>query len=458
MRLVSRQNPSPQLCELFTPTYPTSATFLLDATTSVLPKKNRRYNVSDLDARVNQLANAIHCLAGQATPDDKIFLIKENHFDVVVLAVAISRAGFVPVVVCDSASDSDFEALVAKSNPKLVLFGGRFEYDDYTCLQTLNLRCPCHSLRELALLSNEEELTLQCDERSLQRDDDALMLVTHSSGTTGLPKLVCHSARSMRGATEVELSHIPFLQIRRVDTVVANISFFHSRAFCWTFAQVKWQPRLSCAIGSYDFVVMRNALDNLSPTVFESLPNVMARNLWMVRDDPRLFSKVRLFLNTYDMMHPSIAREFMKATGKRTAIWLHSWGQSEIGPIAAGFYSRRRLLSKKRPLSDMNVMGWPWFGKIKIRIVDPDDPDKPVSTGEQGVVVVRSKSITIGYLGEENHYLAKWHQGWWNTGDVAYLDKLLRIRFVDRNADRFGDLSLTCMEAFSYNSFRHVKR
>ena len=67
---------------------------------------------------------------GEAWPGDRIFLIKEKHFDVVVLAVAISRAGFVPVVVSDLASDDDVQALVAKSNPNLVLVGGRF--DSYT--------------------------------------------------------------------------------------------------------------------------------------------------------------------------------------------------------------------------------------------------------------------------------------------------------------------------------------
>ncbi|MDK8846825.1 AMP-binding protein [Corynebacterium sp. MSK297] len=92
-------------------------------------------------------------------------------------------------------------------------------------------------------------------------------------------------------------------------------------------------------------------------------------------------------------------------------------------------------------------MGWPWFGKIQIKIVDPDNPDQPVRKGQQGVAVVRGKSITTGYLGDEDQYQRKWHKGWWNTGDVAYLDKLLRIKFVDRNADKFGDRSLTHMES-----------
>lgn len=234
-----RQDPSPHLSKLFSSEYPSAATFLVDTPTDVLPKKNRRYGVDDLDARVNEIANAIQRTAGKASLGDRICFIKENHFDVVVLAVAISRAGFVPIVVSDSASDDDFQALVAKTNPKLVLLGGRFDsYTDHQ-IQALSIERPFLSVQELTSLSDNEEITLRDPRMSVPQDSHTLMLVTHSSGTTGLPKLVCHSASSMRGATEVELSHFPFLQIGRKDTVVANISFFHSRAFCWTFAQLK---------------------------------------------------------------------------------------------------------------------------------------------------------------------------------------------------------------------------
>jgi len=59
-----RQDPSPHLSKLFSSEYPSAATFLVDTPTDVLPKKNRRYGVDDLDARVNEIANAIQRTAG----------------------------------------------------------------------------------------------------------------------------------------------------------------------------------------------------------------------------------------------------------------------------------------------------------------------------------------------------------------------------------------------------------
>ena len=76
-----RQDPSPHLSKLFSSEYPSAATFLVDTPTDVLPKKNRRYGVDDLDARVNEIANAIQRTAGKASLGDRICFIKENHFD-----------------------------------------------------------------------------------------------------------------------------------------------------------------------------------------------------------------------------------------------------------------------------------------------------------------------------------------------------------------------------------------
>jgi putative uncharacterized protein (fragment) len=54
----------------------------VDTPTDVLPKKNRRYGVDDLDARVNEIANAIQRTAGKASLGDRICFIKENHWGV----------------------------------------------------------------------------------------------------------------------------------------------------------------------------------------------------------------------------------------------------------------------------------------------------------------------------------------------------------------------------------------
>jgi acyl-coenzyme A synthetase/AMP-(fatty) acid ligase len=192
---------------------------------------------------------------------------------------------------------------------------------------------------------------------------------------------------------------------------------------------------------------MINALGDLRPTVFESLPNIMGVNLRVAKRFPEFFANVRTFINTYDMMHPSLAREYVAMSKVRSLVWIHSWGQSEVGPISAGIFPRFVLESRKRAVQNMNNMGWPWPGKVRVKIVDPDDTSVILPRGRQGIAMVKSDSICIGYLGDEGRYSKKWVDGWWNTGDIAYRDRLNRVVFVDRNVDLISDRSLTQLES-----------
>lgn len=60
-------------------------------------------------------------------------------------------------------------------------------------------------------------------------DPDRPALMTHTSGTTGLPKLVVHSARTLRGRFRPQ-NRLAAL-IRRRETVAVHVSFVHSRMF-----------------------------------------------------------------------------------------------------------------------------------------------------------------------------------------------------------------------------------
>lgn len=55
------------------------------------------------------------------------------------------------------------------------------------------------------------------------------MLITHTSGTTGIPKLVLHSAESIHSLALVEAERWPVFGLRSSDTVAYGDPFFHQR-------------------------------------------------------------------------------------------------------------------------------------------------------------------------------------------------------------------------------------
>ncbi|MGH1551942.1 AMP-binding protein [Streptomyces sp. L7] len=78
--------------------------------------------------------------------------------------------------------------------------------------------------------------------------DDDPMIATHTSGTTGVPKLVLHTANTAIGRfpPRMERYRPPFLTTRRGDVVAAAVSFAHIRVMAWTASQLlKMAPRAS---------------------------------------------------------------------------------------------------------------------------------------------------------------------------------------------------------------------
>ena len=267
--------------------------------------------------------------------------------------------------------------------------------------------------------------------------DDQVMLITHTSGTTNLPKLVMHTANSLWAGTRVELLPVPGGVSRPSDRFLTAIPFVHSRAFTWVTAQFYWGPDEMIAVGDYGQDTVERLLRSEGPTIIESLPNVLQHWKPLVESHPELFEQVRLYINTFDAIHASIARPYVLASSHRNVMWAHSWGQSEVGPMAAGIFTKgsfRRATKAGKELQ-MSHLGLPWLGLVRMRVVDPDT-GRRVPRGVPGLLQVRSDSIAVGYQNSDEHYRRKWSGSWWNTGDFGYQDRLGRVKFLGRSVDR----------------------
>lgn len=263
------------------------------------------------------------------------------------------------------------------------------------------------------------------------------MLITHTSGTTNLPKLVMHTANSLWAGTRVELLPVPGGVSRPSDRFLTAIPFVHSRAFTWVTAQFYWGPDEMIAVGDYGQDTVERLLRSEGPTIIESLPNVLQHWKPLVESHPELFEQVRLYINTFDAIHASIARPYVLASSHRNVMWAHSWGQSEVGPMAAGIFTKgsfRRATKAGKELQ-MSHLGLPWLGLVRMRVVDPDT-GRRVPRGVPGLLQVRSDSIAVGYQNSDEHYRRKWSGSWWNTGDFGYQDRLGRVKFLGRSVDR----------------------
>ncbi|MGH8879298.1 MAG: AMP-binding protein, partial [Stackebrandtia sp.] len=176
------------------------------------------------------------------------------------------------------------------------------------------------------------------------------------------------------------------------------------------------------------------------------------RHLTTLSSNP--FRDVRLFMSTYDAMHPPTVRAFLSASQRRRPLWMQGWGQTETGPLTFRFLTRKALSATDlRPTT--RDLGSPVPGKTKLRVVDPRT-FKPVPPGSPGVVVARTKARCLGYVGEPERWSAKAYGPWWNTGDIGARTRTGRVLLLDREVDMVPGLSCLALEDVIEDRLRDV--
>lgn len=116
-------------------------------------------------------------------------------------------------------------------------------------------------------------------------------------------------------------------------------------------------------------------------------------------------------------------------------VWGQVWGQSETGPVAMALYTRGKLergAKAEHPVT--STVGLPIPFVTKVSLVDPESR-AAVPSGQQGVVLVRTKGLCLTYLGEDDRHGEKKWDGWWNTGDIGVRSRTGVLRIVDREVD-----------------------
>lgn len=405
----------------------------------------------------NQLATLVAdtsawLAAAGASYGSRVGIVKDNHLDMQILAAATARIGGLPATISALNRTDDIVIMLRKLDPAVIVLTANV-FENISRVEDYPLAHVPHVVLGTAAVDTTNIKTFQLTDLAGAsvppaniRPDDQPMMVTHTSGTTNTPKLVVHTANTNRAGTRVEFLPIPGGVSRHSDTVLSSVSFAHSRCYAWMAAQLYWAPKNLVAVGDHSVHVAERMFSIHRPTTVEATPNVYQHWMPIVRRRPELFSQVRLYINTFDTMHSSIARPFLEASKHRFVLWGHSWGQSEVGPIAAGIFTKKNIKKGKDGSNPhMNRLGLAWPGIVSVKVVDPVTMQEQPA-GKPGILMVKSTSVCVDYLGDRDRYLAKRDGEWWNTGDYGIKDRLGRIHFLDRVVDRIENSSAVEIE------------
>jgi fatty-acyl-CoA synthase len=260
-------------------------------------------------------------------------------------------------------------------------------------------------------------------------DERQAAALCYTSGTTGNPKGVLYSHRSISLHSTATLMK-DALGLSSVDKVLAVVPMFHANA---------WGLPHGAALAGADLILpdrflqaepLAKLIATERPTLMGCVPTIFADMLRYADEHPEvdLSSLVNAACGG-----SAVPKQLMKDFEERHGVRIfQAWGMTETSPVAT--YSRpdesgdhddkywdgRAKQGKPLPWVELRLMG--------------DDGEEVAWDGEStGEIEVRGPWIAARYFLEDDP--EKFDAGWLRTGDIASVDREGSVQITDRSKD-----------------------
>jgi acyl-[acyl-carrier-protein]-phospholipid O-acyltransferase/long-chain-fatty-acid--[acyl-carrier-protein] ligase len=260
---------------------------------------------------------------------------------------------------------------------------------------------------------------------------DELLTVIFSSGSSGRPKGVMLSHHNILSNIEAVRMVV---MIRASDNLCGILPFFHSFGYTCGF----WLPIVSGVSVSF----VPNPLDGLAvgksvcenhSTVLFAPPTFLAN--YIRRTEAADFASLRLVVGGAEKLKLQLADAFMEKFGIRP---VEGFGATELSPVVSLNIPNVTVGNIMQVGTKEGSVGNPIPGEaVKILDIENGSVKEP---DEEGLLMIKGPNIMLGYLNDPERTKHAVNDGWYNTGDIAKIDKDGFITITDRLA-RFSKIA-----------------
>jgi fatty-acyl-CoA synthase len=260
-------------------------------------------------------------------------------------------------------------------------------------------------------------------------DERRAAALCYTSGTTGNPKGVLYSHRSVSLHSTATLM-TDALGLSRLDRALVVVPMFHANA---------WGIPHGAALGGAELVMpdrflqaepLAKLIESERPTVLGCVPTIFADLLRYADEHPELdLSSLR----NCACGGSAVPKQLMKDFQDRHQVQIfQAWGMTETSPVAT--YSRPSESGQRddRYWEARAKQGkpLPW---VELRLID-DDGEVAWDGESTGEIEVRGPWIAARYYNDDSAE-EKFDSGWLRTGDIASVDEHAFVQITDRSKD-----------------------
>jgi len=251
---------------------------------------------------------------------------------------------------------------------------------------------------------------------------DDVALLQYTSGTTGAPKGAVLTHRSLRSNAAQGRAWVQGV-VEGQETVYGVLPFFHAYGLtlCLTFA-MSIGARL-VLFPKFDVDLVLKAAAKHPPTFLPAVPPIYQRLAEAAEQRGVDLRSARFAISGAMNLPLSTVTAWERVTG---GMLVEGFGLTETSPVALG----NPMGPTRRP----GTVGVP-FPSTEARVVDRDDPDpeRPVTPGAAGELVLRGPQVFRGYWNRPDETAEAFLPGgWFRTGDIVSMSADGYVTIVDR--------------------------
>ncbi len=260
-------------------------------------------------------------------------------------------------------------------------------------------------------------------------DRDALVLFT--SGTTGAPKAVVHTHRSLEARWAALRAHLALGDLERTLCLLPT-HFGHGLICNALYPWLSGQHLAMLPPFRSDVILQLGALvDEHAITFLSSVPALWRLALRAARG-PRTGTLRRVCCGSAPLS-ARVWRDIAEWT--RTATVSNVYGLTETASWLAG--------SAADTEPEDGLIGHPWGATLRVTAAaaaaeGQPPPGPAVLPGSVGPVWVRTRALMRGYLGRDDLTAEAVRGGWLKTGDIGCLDATGRLHLRGRERDEIN--------------------